>query len=234
MTEGISIAIETSCRAGGVALGVGDELRATRQLGPSGRHAAALLAELDALLSEENLRPADVGQVYISVGPGSFTGLRVGVTVARTLGQAIPSLKIVAVPTPLAIAENIRDLPWEHLGVLLAAKEQTVHATLLGRDENGLPVAEMPAEIADAAGLLEKWPRPLLLSGEGLGFCEFELPPDVTPADEANWMPAVQSVWQVGQRLAGAGCFTPYNQLQPVYARRPEAVRLWEQKLKKM
>ncbi len=131
--------METSSRTGSVALGIEGELVRSLLLGPSGRYAAELVARMDELLTPESLRPTDVTDVYVSVGPGSFTGLRVGITAARTLAQMIPSLRLVAVPTPLAIAENVSQMDWEHLGVLLAAKEKIVHATLLKRGAGAEP-----------------------------------------------------------------------------------------------
>ena len=88
MKQTVSIAIETSCRPGGVALGVGDELIRAEVLDVTGRHAARLISHLDRLLSSESIRPRDIKEVYVSAGPGSFTGLRIGITVARTLAQA--------------------------------------------------------------------------------------------------------------------------------------------------
>jgi tRNA threonylcarbamoyladenosine biosynthesis protein TsaB len=203
---------------------------AASPLGPSGRHAVELVAGFEKLLSAEGLKPADVREVYVSVGPGSFTGLRVGITVARTLGQMIPAAKLVAVPTPLAVAENIAAQPWKHLGVLLAAKDETHRATLIGRDEQNHPQIIGQPKVAGLAELLCDWPRPLWLSGEALGYCRPTPEKDVEIVAEDHRLPTVESVWRVGRRLATAGMFTPFTELLPVYARRPEAVRLWEQK----
>jgi tRNA threonylcarbamoyladenosine biosynthesis protein TsaB len=234
-----SVAIETSCRAGGVALGLGGAMVSTASLGPSGRHAAELLASLDELLCARGLGPGDLEEVYISVGPGSFTGLRVGITAARTIGQAKPSLKIVAVPTPAVVAENLSGGldSWQYLGVMLAAKrpttdlpECTLHATLFRRDKTGLAVQVDEATLASPGELLARWPRPLLLSGEGLEYADIPPADDIQLAPARLRLPSVENVWRLGWRLARAGQFTPYQQLLPLYARRPEALRLWEQR----
>ncbi len=240
MTDTISIAIETSSRAGAVALGRGDKILQTRPLGPSGKHASELLPQIDAMLSAAELGPNDIGEIYISVGPGSFTGLRVGITVARTIGQMVPGAKIVAVPTPLAIAENFlaescdQAQPWENLGVLLAAKRTgkgvSVHATLITRTSGG--VAEVAETItASVDEILAKFPQPILLTGEGLGYVDIEQADGVTIAGSDDiCYPRAEGVWNVGRRLAAAGKFTPFNELLPVYSRQPEAVRLWQQR----
>ena len=85
----VSLAIETSCRAGGVALGRGDELLGVIDFEASARHAVQLVPRLHELLEGASLRPEDVDELYVSVGPGSFTGLRIGLTVARTMGQML-------------------------------------------------------------------------------------------------------------------------------------------------
>lgn len=231
----ISLAIETTCRAGGVAMGLGETLRDQRPLGTTGRHAAELLAQIDEMLVQAEKTPGDVGEFYVSVGPGSFTGIRVGVTVARTLAQVQPAVSLVAVPTPLAIAQQVCSAPWEHLAVFLAAKEGAAHITPITRDASGGPILAGEAVLATPDEFfadredLDRWH----VAGEALGFCD--LPPaclaaGVTLADQADWLPRIESVWQVGWRLARAGQFTPYAQLRPVYARRPEAVRLWDAK----
>ena len=230
MSEPISIALETSCRAGGVALGRGDQWLASIPLGASGRHAAELPGAFETLLAAQNLGASDVNELYVSVGPGSFTGLRVALSLVRTWGQVQPSLRIVAVATPLAVAENMADQPWTHLGVLLAAKDRDVHATLLERTETGAIEMSGPPVLGDPAELLSGWPRSLWISGEGLSYCPFDWPREVQLVDESLRMPRVESVWRVGRRMARRGEFTPFNRVQCAYARRPEALRLWEKR----
>ncbi len=227
----VSIAIETSCRAGAVAMGRGGELLAARPLGPAGRHASELLPALDALLREYDVTPSALQQVYVSAGPGSFTGLRVGITVARTLGQMIPALRLVAVPTPLAIAEHLRRADWRNLAVLLAAKENSAHVTLFQRENSdGELRLAVPPFLADPDELLRRVPRPVVITGEALEFLSADWPEGVLPVAPEYHLPTAQCVWQVGRRLAERGEFVPWNELLPVYARRPEALRLWEKK----
>ena len=230
----ISIAIETSCRRGGVALGLGDELARTIAFDASSRHATHLISRLNELLAGAGRRPTDVNEAYVSVGPGSFTGVRVGVTVARTLGQAIPHLRLVAVPTPLAVAENVPHLDWEHLGVILDAKEGLVHASLLARRGEQIAFAAAPAVLTPQE-FLATAPRPVLLVGEGLGYqgvedFQAEGVRVVDPDHLELHLPTAEGVWRVGRRMALAGQFTDYPRLLPVYARKPEAIRLWERR----
>jgi len=225
MNEVVSIAIETSCRAGGVALGVGEKLCGAAGFDAFGRHAVQLISHLDKLLHSAGLQPANVAQIYVSAGPGSFTGLRVGITVARTLTQMLPKARCVAVPTALAIAENAAALDWRHLGVLLSARQDQVYAAMFTRDGRRISPAGEPAVVA-AGDFLARAPRPVTLTGEALEFHDLG-GEGVTLADKSLWLPSPECIWRVGRRLAAAGEFTDYNRLLPIYARPPEALRLW-------
>ncbi|HEY3243629.1 MAG TPA: tRNA (adenosine(37)-N6)-threonylcarbamoyltransferase complex dimerization subunit type 1 TsaB, partial [Phycisphaerae bacterium] len=89
-TAGVAyaLAIETSGRIGSLALAHGDRLIDVRTFSTALRHAVELMPTLDALCRQHRVAPEQVGEVYVSGGPGSFTGLRIGITVARTLAWA--------------------------------------------------------------------------------------------------------------------------------------------------
>jgi tRNA threonylcarbamoyladenosine biosynthesis protein TsaB len=236
MNETVSIAIETSCRHGGVALGISERLADKIDFDASSRHATHLVVRLRELLARQGLRAAQVNEVYVSAGPGSFTGVRVGITVARTLAQAVSGLRCVSVPSAYSVAQNAADLDWRNLGVILDAKDELVYAQLFKRlDENkgpapaGIGPAGEPA-VMPLAEFIAHAPKPLTLIGEGLMYHKIDLAgwSDVTSADPSVYYPTAEGVWTVGRRLAAQGQFTEYHHLLPIYARRSEAERLWE------
>ena len=235
MSEEYSIAIETSCRTGGAALGRGDQLLATVPFDAAGRHTTQLLDHLDGLLRAGGLRPEDLAEVYVSCGPGSFTGLRIGITVARTLAQALPGLRTVAVPTASGVAAGARDLACEHLAVVMDYRDGEFFAALF-RKSGQLPIStaengdcpDFPA-LVRAEEFLSRAPRPLVVLGEALEFVKLEAP-GVTRGDPSLDLPAPEGVWRVGRRLARDGQFTDPPRLLPLYTRKPEAVRLWEKR----
>jgi tRNA threonylcarbamoyl adenosine modification protein YeaZ len=102
------LAIETSGRLGSVALAAGDKLLAEARFSGPMRHSAEIFPAITDLLSRFSKKPGQIEHVYISVGPGSFTGLRIAVTFAKTLALANNS-KIVAVDTLDCIAANVID-----------------------------------------------------------------------------------------------------------------------------
>jgi len=216
-----------------VALGRGEELLESEAFDADRRHAVQLVARLDELLRRHRLRPRDLNEVYVSIGPGSFTGLRVGVTVGRMLAQLVPGLSCVAVPTVRAVAENAclpgrPGLGFVNLGVVMDAKEGTVYAAVFRRTAGELlqagPASVMPAEqfAADA-------PKPILLLGEALAYHRIAAE-GITIGPELLWLPSAEGLWRVGRRMARSGQFEDFRKVRPLYLRRPEAVRLWEKR----
>src|SRR4051794_10050591 len=79
------LALETSGRAGSVAIGEARAVIDQQSLSSTARHAADLLPAIDMLMRRHGWQPRELAQCYVSIGPGSFTGLRVAVTFARHL-----------------------------------------------------------------------------------------------------------------------------------------------------
>ena len=101
------LGIETSGYQGSVALARDGECLIESQLNQAGRrHAQSLVLEIGEALKTNGLRPQDVELVAVSRGPGSFTGLRVGMTCAKTFAYAT-RCRFIAVDTFAAIAENL-------------------------------------------------------------------------------------------------------------------------------
>lgn len=100
------LGIETSGAVGSVALMEDGQLLQERPLAGRGqRHAQALTAEMARLFQETKRSPSECQGVGVSVGPGRFTGLRIGVTCAKTFAYAV-GCPVAAVDTLLAIAEE--------------------------------------------------------------------------------------------------------------------------------
>ena len=223
METPVSLAIETSCRTGGAVLGRGDEILGAIDFEASARHAVQLVPRIAELLEEASLRPEDVDELYISAGPGSFTGVRVGMTVARTMGQMISSLRCAAVRTPCAVALQAEDLPWDRLAVVLDARDQCVHVSQFARTE-GRIVPRTPGRLMRLDEFLAGTERPVTLTGEGLSYHDCT-GPGISIAPPKLYFPTPRAVWRVGRQMARDGQFTDYNKLTPIYARPPEVLR---------
>jgi tRNA threonylcarbamoyladenosine biosynthesis protein TsaB len=83
------LAFETSSARGGVALLADGSVRSGRDLGEGMRHGRALLPTATALLAGAGLRAADLSAVAVDAGPGSYTGVRIGVMAAKALAWGL-------------------------------------------------------------------------------------------------------------------------------------------------
>lgn len=225
-----AIAIETSARSGSIALVESDgTLLAEQQFPHDLKHAAALISILDALTRFHRWAPTDVEEIYVSAGPGSFTGLRVGITVAKTLALSL-NAKIVAVPTTDVLVRNNPE-GWQSALIVLDAKRGQIF-TARYTQQGGQITQEEPAHLDTLTTILARAPRPIHLLGEGIPYHRQSIPtddPQVIVTPEATWRPRAAVVAQLGWNLARAAQFTDPDRLTPVYLRRPEAEEKWEQ-----
>lgn len=120
------LALETSGRVGSVAVGLGPQLLAVRHFPHGMRHAVALMPMVQELVAAQGWRPRDIEHIYLSTGPGSFTGLRIAIAVARALHQSL-GCKLVAVPTLDVLACNAPETV-RNLVVVLDAKRGQIFA----------------------------------------------------------------------------------------------------------
>lgn len=220
-----NLAIETSSRRGGVSLGRGDDVIESVDLGPQRRHAVSLMPAIESVCARHAVAPAAIGEIYVSVGPGSFTGLRIGITTAKTLAH-VTGAKLVAAPTLDVVVENA-PVEHGHVAVCLAAKRGQCFTGLYRRAEDRWqrvidPTLMTPAE------LVEKAPRPLAVVGDHLP--PFDWPGDVVCLDPALAEPDSAVTWRLGRAAAKAGRFVEPLALSPLYIRLPEAEEVWQAK----
>lgn len=235
----ITLGIETSNpsasarAAGAIALASdtpdsprGFRLLGMRALHPGARHDDALMPAVEALCVRCGVTPRDIGRITVSIGPGGFTGLRIAVTTARFIAEAVDA-ELVAVPSALVVAMKRRRLG--RFAVLLASKRDTAWATCFESDEAG--ALRAPTDAATEGRIVD------LASLQAL---HREKQLEAIVAD--RHMPAPMRAWaeQENIRIAppwfgAARCIeaarrlTPVDRLQlaPLYPREPEALTKW-------
>ncbi|MCC7146800.1 MAG: tRNA (adenosine(37)-N6)-threonylcarbamoyltransferase complex dimerization subunit type 1 TsaB [Phycisphaeraceae bacterium] len=226
-----NLAIETSGREGSLTLGRGGERLESQTLVQARRHNVELMPAIAALCGKYGVTPGQLGEVYVSVGPGSFTGLRVGVATAKMLGLTLGA-RLVAVPTLEVVAGNV---PVEmgqaggNLLVCLNLKRETVYAGFFAVEE-GRWVRQGEPRLATVAQLLEEGKRLVGVVGEGLEILGAEggSGPRVLSLEFAAGKS--ESVWRIGRRLAEAGAYVSAEELLPLYVRPPEAEEVWKRR----
>src|SRR5688572_28669723 len=126
------LALETSGRTGSIALVQDGNVLHEEQFPHGLKHAAEIIPMIDRLFRGQGWRPRDLEEIYVSVGPGSFTGLRIGVTLAKTLAFA-SGVRIVAVSSVRVLVENA-PAGAKHVIIVLDAKRDQIFTARFERE----------------------------------------------------------------------------------------------------
>jgi len=102
----LSLAIELTSRTGSIAIGCADEFFGSEIIPKRSRHHDDVMPAVDRLFSRFQFTPEQLAQIFVSIGPGGFTGLRQAVTTAKLLAFATGA-RILAIPTTTVVAETI-------------------------------------------------------------------------------------------------------------------------------
>jgi len=113
------LVLETSSRIGSVGLAEGPDLLAERRFSGPMMHGAEMFPAIEGLLGRFGRQAGGIEQIHLSIGPGSFTGLRIAVTMAKVMHLARP-VRVAAVDTLDAVAANITELSEEELAAIEA------------------------------------------------------------------------------------------------------------------
>jgi tRNA threonylcarbamoyladenosine biosynthesis protein TsaB len=211
------LAVETSTRAGGVALLEDERVRGEYLLDVSATHSERLMPAVDRLLADVGWAAADLQGLAVAVGPGSFTGLRIGLSAVKGLGLAL-GLPIAAVPTLDAMASA---LPFAALPIcpILDARKGEVYCSLYRWDGSGVQreweyLALAPDRLA--ARLTE----PVILLGDGSALVRT---PHGRLAPPHRRLPSAAAVAVLGLDRLTAGQTVSAAELVPIYLRPSEA-----------
>jgi tRNA threonylcarbamoyladenosine biosynthesis protein TsaB len=217
----LTLAIETSGLPGSIALCRGPErlVEAILDEAPR-RHAQMLVSEIGRRLQETGHSVRDLQAVAVSIGPGSFTGLRVGVVCAKTLAYAV-GCRLAAVDTLRAIAANAPEgVDCVHV-ISDALRGDAYVATY--RLSAGLWTAEQSASIVAARAWLSERSPGDTISGPGLAKYGQFVPAECRQLPPENWIPQARVVAQLGLEQLARGDAADCATLEPFYLRRSAA-----------
>jgi len=219
------LALETSGRTGSVALlHDGDkepQIVAQRRLSPTERTARSLLPTVKELLREHSWRPAQIGLVCTTTGPGSFTGLRIGVVAAKTFAYAVKA-HLVGVHTLAAMAEGT-GVRAPRLWTVLDAERHELYAAHFTADRAVADQFPTETHILATTAWLEQLKPGDAAAGPPLAKLHEKLPPGIIVVDEAEWQPAAAAVGRLGMELFARGHAIDPLKLVPNYYRKSAA-----------
>jgi tRNA threonylcarbamoyladenosine biosynthesis protein TsaB len=222
----LTLAIETSGPVGSVAVVESGKILGEQKLELGRQHGQVLIPALERLLADCGKRARDCKLVAVSVGPGSFTGLRVGVVCAKTLAYAI-QCPLAAVNTLHAIACNATP-EISVVNVIGDAQRGELITARFVRDAGGEWMPQGEIEILST----EAWAASLrpndVVSGAALekyaalaeGKCQI--------LDPEFRVPRASTIARLGIRQLEAGQTTDPWQIEPLYLRRSSAEAQWE------
>jgi tRNA threonylcarbamoyladenosine biosynthesis protein TsaB len=219
--------LETSGRTARVALAEGPHLRGVRCLEEARRHARDLAPAVAALLAEQPWRPRDLHGVIVSRGPGSYTGLRVGVMSAKALAYAT-GCALIAVETFAAIALQAPEEAGR-VDVLADAQQDRIYVQPFGRNPDGWHTLA-PLAIRPASEWLADRDATAGVTGPGTRIVEGRLPAG-TLVVEPEWRePRPESLLRLGLARYEAGERDDPWALEPLYLRPSSAEEQWQQR----
>lgn len=214
------LGIETATRAASVAVIFNGKILAESLRESPQSFSETLMPQVEDVIkisgAFENL-----DEVAVSIGPGSFTGLRIGLATAKALAYAW-KIKIIGVPTLQALAYNF---PAAKVLPLIDAQKNRAYCQLF---EKTLPLSKLEVKPVDEAiaeaGQLD---GEIFLCGDVLHKIKIPLPPNVKLAPPNLNMPRASSVAICAEDL---NKFDNVMNLEPLYIRRAEAEELWEKR----
>lgn len=222
------LAIETVGMTGSVAALAGDQVLVERRLDTERRSAQTLAPAIQDLLAEVGWQPADLELVAVAQGPGSFTGLRIGITTAKGLAYVL-GCQLLGVNTLRAIAERVpTDVP--RFSVALDAQRGELFVAEFERQAGGELIGEASTRTITAAAWLEQLPAVAVVTGPALNKLLGRLPVNVSSVDPALWETTAAAVGQLAFRAFQQGARTDVFELAPRYFRRTAAEEQWDRK----
>jgi tRNA threonylcarbamoyladenosine biosynthesis protein TsaB len=217
------LALETSTRQASIALlettalhsDGGVDLITASDVPMLPRTAESLIPFCRDKLNAVSWTPADLDLICISIGPGSFTGLRIGVVAAKTLAYAVGAE--VAALNSLQVVAAQADFEGDVIAVSDAQRSQ-LFSQSFGSIESGRKTLTEPS-IVDFDSWLEQDRTRCGLVGEGLQRIRDRLSTDAIISDESTWHPRAETVGRLGIEAYRAGERDDVWALKPRYIR---------------
>ena len=222
------LALETSAKSVSAAVVENGAVLASAYQNTGLTHSRTLMPLVDGMLKAAELPLENVDLIAVAQGPGSFTGLRIGVAAAKGLAWA-KDLPCCGVSTLVAMAQNLRHLDGEIVCAMDARRNQVYNAVFEAKDGRLTRLSEDRAiGLAQLAEEVKNRSNTKIIVGDGAHLCynyflEAGIPCRMAPA-QLRMQNAV-GVALSAEELAAEGKTVSAHQLVPVYLRLSQAER---------
>lgn len=222
------LAIETSAKSVSAAVVENGVPLASAYQNMGLTHSRTLMPLVDGMLSAAGLRVQDMDLLAAANGPGSFTGLRIGVSALKGLAWALEK-PCCGVSILAAMARNLAHMEGLIICAMDARRNQVYNALFLAHD--GVLTRQCPDRaigLAELAEEIKNRPEPKFVVGDGAGLCYNHLLEQDVPCRMAPPQLVMQNAVGVAlaaEEMAAAGQVTTARDLVPVYLRLSQAER---------
>lgn len=224
------LGIESATAQVGCALGGHEGVLASAHSAKGKRHAENLVPAIDFICSQSQIELADVGLVAVDVGPGLFTGLRVGIATAKAIAYGL-RVPMIGVSSLDLLAYPVRYTQRLIVAAIDARRGEIFHAFYRQVPGGVQRVSEPTTGSAeDLASELMAMSVDVLLVGDGARRYRevFERVDKIEHVDVGNLYPSAVSLVQLAHAKALREEFSPIDQIHPVYLRKPDAQINWQ------
>ncbi|MBT5306290.1 MAG: tRNA (adenosine(37)-N6)-threonylcarbamoyltransferase complex dimerization subunit type 1 TsaB [Candidatus Scalindua sp.] len=215
------LGIETSGLVGNIAVCDGNTVVGKKTYGKGFSHGKEIVSSIESIFDEIRWEPNDIDLIAVSIGPGSYTGLRIAVTCAKTLAYGLGK-PVIDVPTLDVLVENVKDNNAKTICPVIDAKRKSVYACIYDRDKNRKITDYL---IISPDNLIDMLPETTLIFGDGIApykqiFAQKEL---TILSDEKLGIADAADVARLGMERYEQGIRCEINSLIPLYLRKSEA-----------
>ena len=210
------IGVETSSSAFSVAASDGARVSAALSADGVGRPSVLLTDWIEQASAKAGFALPEIDGFAVSIGPGSFTGLRVGVTTVKTLAWALKK-PVLPVSSLEVIAQN---LEWQRaeICVFVDARRKKVYSALFSSDGAGTIRRLTEDRLAVPEDLLKQLKPGTLLVGDGIRrYPELTAGAGFSCAPEKEWVPLASSLCRIAASRWPAGALDDPHPLVPQY-----------------
>lgn len=228
------LSVDSSYSTATCALIKDDKILAEINLNDKKQHSVILMRLIDSILKEYEININDIDAFIISRGPGSFTGLRIGMATLK--GLAFASKKpLISVSTLDALAYNSISFQGIICPIMDALRDN-IYTCLYKNENNNLTplIKEQCLNINELVTILKEQTLPIIFVGDGVAkhkeFLQENIPNSFFAPNHSNF-PKASSVGELGIKKINDGVIENIDSINPIYLRKSQAEREYEKRM---